>query len=67
MSGQGGGVAGKGMRQRAGERPREGGSLLSLNNSLSREIIGFSNIISHRTGCTGIRAGWEGGREGGVL
>lgn len=27
VSGQGGGVAGKGMRQRAGERPREGGSL----------------------------------------
>lgn len=42
------------------------GGRVSLNNSLCRDIFYFSNIISHRTGCTGIHAGWEGGREGGV-
>lgn len=44
------------MRQWAGERPREGGS---LNNRLAREIFRFSNSLSHRTGCTGIHAGWQ--------
>jgi len=36
---------------------------LWLNNSLSRETFCFSNIVSHRTGCTGIH-GREERREG---
>lgn len=57
ISGQGGGVAGKGMRHQAGEGAMEEGS---LNNSLSREIYDYSNIISHRAGCMGAHARWEG-------
>lgn len=50
-------MAGKGMRQRARERPRD---RLCRNNSSPRGFLNFSSVIIHRTG---IHAEWKGGRD----